>query len=65
MDGVASIEGLRKRATRVRFGDATLLVESFDGICKGMERRTGHKEPITRKVRLADLKRAVNSPAAT
>ncbi len=34
IDGVASIEGLRRRAIQIRFGDATLLVGSLADIIK-------------------------------
>ena len=34
MDGVSSIEGVRKRATRMQFGDASLLVGSLGDIIK-------------------------------
>jgi len=34
MDGISSMEGLRKRATRVQFGSASLLVGSLPDIIK-------------------------------
>jgi hypothetical protein len=34
LDGIRSFEGLRGRATAVRFGDATLLVAALDDVVR-------------------------------